>query len=146
MSTRENLYLPDLMTGLLSALSLRGVSTLSRRSNRLDLAFETLFHDVQKEAKKNNLKVRFRIRTHPIHGDSLEVRQALYEAAQRDLVSFDNPEFQDVRLKISSEEALLYLADLPGSTEMYERLAEQLMQYYRDQKMTESREESAFTR
>ena len=68
-------------------------------------------------------------RLHPIHQDSTQVQQALYEAAQRDLISLDNPEFQKVRLKIAPGEAQQYLDGLPGEPAMYRRLAERLMAY-----------------
>ncbi len=132
MEDKKNLYVSDFITGLLAALTLEEVSVLSLRKHRLDIAIEKLNDDLEKEATLENLKIRFHIQTHPIHRDSSIIQEALYEAAQRDLVSLDNPEFQDVRLKISIEEAPLYLNSVLGSPEMYKRLAKRFIQYYRD--------------
>src|SRR6185436_11858358 len=126
------LYLSDLVTGLFAALALREVPVLSLRDTRLDRAFAKLIDDINEQAKKLGLTVRFRLRTHPVHGDSPQVQHALWEAAQRDLVSLDNPEYQDVRVKITKTEAPSYLRQLPGSPQMYETLADKLMGYYRD--------------
>jgi hypothetical protein len=121
------------MTGILAALAVNRVPVLSLRRSRLDQAFARLNQDIEEAAGAAGLDLKVRIRLHPIHQDSTLLQQALYDAAQRDLVSLDNPEFQKVRLKIGPDEAQTYLARLPGSREMYLRLAERLMCYYRDE-------------
>jgi hypothetical protein len=127
------LYLSDLLTGLIAGLALRRISALSIRNNQFDRALARLVDDdLQKEASKRGFQVKFRIRPHEIHGDSTVVQRALYEAAQRDLISLDNPEFQDIRLKITAPEAASYFEGLPGSPEMYEALSSKLLQYYQD--------------
>ena len=132
MPTTQPLYMPDFMTGILAALAVNCIPILSLRRSRLDQAFARLNQDIEAAAEAAGLEPKFRIRLHPIHQDSTLVQQALYEAAQRDLVSLDNPEFQKVRHKISQDEAQSYLAGLPGSREMYLGLANRLMCYYRD--------------
>jgi hypothetical protein len=127
----ESLYLSDFMTGLLAALALKSIPSLSLRESRFDLAVEQVTKDLTDEARTLNLNVRFRIKTDPSHGDSSALQQALYEAARRDLISLDNPEFQDLRLKIKASDAPRYLEGLPGPKEMYERLADKLIEYYR---------------
>jgi hypothetical protein len=129
-ATNRSLYLPDFMTGIIAALAINRIPSLSLRGNRLDIAFDRLSRDIDNEAQKENLDVKFRIRVHPIHHDSTQHQQALYEAAQRDLISLDNPEFQRIRLKLSAEDALPYLEGLPGSPGMYQRLASLLVRYY----------------
>jgi hypothetical protein len=133
MPATQPLYLPDFITGILAALAVNRVPVLSLRRGKLDQAFARLNQDIKDAAKTAGLDLMFRIRLHPIHQDSTLLQQALYEAAQRDLVSLDNPEFQRVRLKRSPEEAQTYLAGLPGSREMYLRLAKRLMCYYREE-------------
>ena len=133
MPATQPLYMPDFMTGILAALAVHRVPMLSLRRSRLDQAFARLNQDIKEAAEAAGLDLKFRIRLHPIHQDSTLLQQALYEAAQRDLVSLDNPEFQKVRLKIDPDEAQNYLAGLPGSREMYIRLADRLMCYYRDE-------------
>ena len=126
------LYLSDLLTGLLAALAMKDVPALSMRDTRLDRALVRLSDDLKIEAVREGLSLRFRLRTHPVHGDSTQIQHALWEAAQRELVSLDNPEFQNVRLKITSEDAPRYLSKLPGSATMYQRLADKLIGYYRE--------------
>jgi hypothetical protein len=133
MPATRALYLPDFMTGILAALAANRVPFLSLRRNRLDQAFSRLSQDIKQEAENEGMEVKFRIRLHPIHQDSTQLQQALYEAAQRDLISLDNPEFQRIRLKITPDEAPAYLNGLPGSPRMYVHLAERLMKYYQDQ-------------
>jgi hypothetical protein len=125
--------MPDFMTGILAALAVNSVPILSLRRSRLDQAFARLNQDIKAAAEEAGLDLKFRIRLHPIHQDSTLIQQALYEAAQRDLVSLDNPEFQKVRLKISQDEAQTYLTGLPGSRAMYLQLADRLMCYYREE-------------
>jgi len=133
MPTTRALYLPDFMTGILAALAMKHVPVLSLRRNRLDQAFARLDQDIKQEAEKTGMEVKFRIRLHPIHQDSTQLQQALYEAAQRDLISLDNPEFQRIRLKITPDEAPVYLEGLPGLPQMYVQLAERLMGYYQEE-------------
>jgi len=127
---QPNLYLSDLMTGLLVAMAMRRKSVFSLRDSRIDRAMSRLFADVQEESERAGLRVRFRIQPHPIHGDSPAVHQALRDARKRDLASLDNPEFQDVRGKLHREDAAAYFEGLPGSPEMYQRLADKFLQYY----------------
>lgn len=132
MSESAPLYLSDFMTGLIAALAMKEIQSLSLRKTHLDRAFELTYQDLQDEAKKRDLKLRFRIRTHPLHRDSQVVLQALYDAAKRDLVSLDNPEFQDVRLKISPEVAPAYFVSIPGDEGMYLRLADSFLHHYQE--------------
>jgi hypothetical protein len=132
MTATRSLYLPDFMTGLLVGLALNKVQSLSLRQNRLDRAFERLNEAILRETKKEQLAAKFRFHTHPIHQDSTLLQQALYEAAQRDLISLDNPEFQRIRLKFTAGEASAYLGTVPGSAEMYKRLAALLIKYYQE--------------
>lgn len=132
VSERTPLYLSDFMTGLLAALAQKHIQSLSLRKTHLDRAFAETFRDLEEEAKKSDLLVRFRIRTHPLHHDSPAILQALYDAAKRDLISLDNPEFQDVRLKIAANEASAYFRSLPGDEAMYVRLAEAFLRHYRE--------------
>lgn len=129
----ESLYLSDLLTGLLAALALQKVSGLSIRRNRFDKALAKLVDtDLTDAANKHGLAVKFRVRPHEIHGDSAVVQRALYEAAQRDLIAFENPEFQDIQLKIGASDAGSYFRGLPGTQDMYAALGSKLLQYYRE--------------
>ena len=80
--------------------------------------------------KEEDVDLRFRIKPHPIHRDSLTVQGALARAAQRDLISFDNPEYQDIQIKLGGEEAHEILKGLPGKPGLYDRLAENFVSGY----------------
>jgi hypothetical protein len=123
------LYLSDVMTGLVAALSLKGIRVLPKKDHLLDKAFERLYTDIEEESASNNLDVRFLIQTNPQHGDSEDVQEELHAAAKRDLISLDNPEYQMVRFKVNPAEAPGYLRNLPGSPQMYERLAARFLEY-----------------
>jgi hypothetical protein len=125
------LYLSDVMDGVVAALVLRGIKVLPNRDNKLDLAFEKLFADIEEESKSNSLDVRFVIQTDPHHGDSEDVQEELVAASKRNLISLDNPEFQVVRFKVTPEKAPGYLNALPGNPGMYNRLAERLLEHFR---------------
>src|SRR4051794_28362718 len=96
----------DFFAGLFAALIEKGQKTLSIRVDRFDPAIASVFGSLQEQAGKHgDLTIRFRVRPHPVHGDSMTVRNALAAAAQRDIISFDNPEYQDIRIKLSVDDA-----------------------------------------
>lgn len=121
----------DFFTGLFAALALRGTSTVSLRGDRFDRAVEHVFDTFRDRATHLGFNIRFRIRTDRFHNDSAVVRDSITAAAQRDLISLDNPEFQDIRLKISTNEANAILESVPGGETIFAPLAEQFMKEYR---------------
>lgn len=125
-------YLSDLLTGLFAVLVSRGIRSLSTRRNRLDEAFEKLYEDIEREARDANLTVSFRLTRHPFHGNSQDLQQELTSAAKRDLISFQNPEYTEISLKMEPDEAPLYLRTVPGSAEMYERLTTKFLEHSRN--------------
>jgi|ERR1051325_7054276 hypothetical protein len=130
MATTEPLYLADFVTGLFAALAKRGVTSLSLRNQRLSIALQEAFARLEKETAGQSLKLKFCIRAHPIHGTDPELEDELTEAAKRDLISLDNPEYQDLRLKVNPSEAEKYLASVPGSPSLYLGLADTFMDAY----------------
>lgn len=131
MQQSNPLYLADLMTGLFAALALRQFRSISLTSGRFERALEAMTETLRTEAEGANLEVMFRIRRHRVHGDSIALQEALYDAAKRDLISLDNPEFQHVTVKLSGADAPAFLERLPGSKELYEKLAEEFIHQYR---------------
>lgn len=122
----------DFLTGLLAGLAIRGWKAISIRSDRFDRALSTTFTKLKELASDESLNVSFRIRPHPFHGDSTTVREAISNAAQRDLVSLDNPEFQDLRLKLSQEEAEEKFASLPAGRDFFLQLTDEFLDRYRE--------------
>lgn len=118
--------------GLFSALALKGVKVISIRGDRFDRALADVFETLMSVADDRAVDVRFRIRPHPVHGDSGLVRDSIATAAQLGLISLDNPEYQDIRLRIDEDLARDLLQDVPGQGELYLTLAEEFLNnYYR---------------
>ncbi|MBI2916756.1 MAG: hypothetical protein HYY01_02075 [Chloroflexi bacterium] len=120
----------DFFTGLFAALAFRGSGSISIRNDRLDRALAPVFEQFLRRAEAEDIEVDFRIRLHPIHRDSIIVRNAIYSAAQRDLISLDNPEYQDVRFKLTKEEADRVLSTLPGGKDLFLSVADSLVDSY----------------
>lgn len=108
----------DFMTGLVASLAQRGIRSVSIR-DAFYASMREAFEEFQGVAEASGYEVDFVINTHPVHGDSPTLRQAITQAVQRDLVSLDNPVYLDMRMKISRDYADEYLADLPGGPDLY---------------------------
>jgi hypothetical protein len=128
MST--SLTADEFFLGLFSALATRGRPALSIRSDRFDQILWRVFTELRKRSEAEGIDLRFRIRPHPIHGDSPTVRAALSAAAQADLISLENPEYQDIRFKIGREDAEYYFEMLPVPRDVFEHLADVFLDAY----------------
>lgn len=123
----QTVNIDDFVTGVLAACAILGQRTLTLRDERLDRGAEKAYSTLRKQADNLGLKLSFRIKRHPIHRDSLALRDAVFAAAQRGLVSLDNPIFTDVRLKIGKASAEELFEHLPGKRETYFHLANELL-------------------
>jgi hypothetical protein len=121
----------DFFTGLFSALALKDWSVISLRGDRFDAAVARVFSVLERIAKKDGYDLRFRVRLHPLHSDSSTVRDSVTSAVKRDLISLDNPVFQDIRLKMTKTEARGYLSTLPGGEVLFSGLADEFSQEFR---------------
>lgn len=122
----------DFFAGLFAALAVRGMISFSIRVDQFDPVVKAVFDELVERAAEKSVDLRFRIKPHPIHQDSLTVQSALARAAQRDVISFDNPEYQDIRIKLAGDEAEGILARLPGNPPLYEWIAERFVSGYSD--------------
>ena len=120
----------DFFSGLFAALALKGYKTISLRNERFDKALAVLFQELLDRAQQEDLDVRFRIREHPIHGDSTTVRRGISDAAQRGVISLDNPEYQDIRIKLDEYRASRILETVPGGAAMFSKLADSFVHQY----------------
>jgi hypothetical protein len=102
----------DFFTGLLAGIAYRGRRRISIRGERFDRVIASLVEELVKR-HGDEVDLRFRVRPHYIHGESTTVRDAIAAATQADLISLDNPEYQDIRLKIARTTAEEILEDLP---------------------------------
>lgn len=119
----------DFFTGLFAALTLKGPPVISGRGRRLDKALALTFDEFRKLAAAENLDVQFRIRLHPFHQDSVTVKNEISYAAQQNLISLDNPEYQEIRLKLTKDEAEEVLATLP-TRELFLATADKFLDSY----------------
>lgn len=127
----KRLTADDFFSGLFVALALRDIRTISLRDEQFDQTLERIFNQLQGAPESRDLDVRFRIRVHPIHGDSGTVRHAIADAAQRGVISLDNPEYQDIRIRLDRDAAKHILADLPGGIDLFSSLASSFVDAYR---------------
>ena len=122
----------DMVNGLIRALADRGYSSFLVRTDRIDAAFDAAFRRAREVAPQYDLDVRFRVARDDF-GESEVLRTALNAAAQRDVVSFDNPEYQDMRIDRAKVTATIRLERLPGGASLYEQLAESFLEAYEQQ-------------
>lgn len=130
ISSVETLTIDDFFTGLLAGLAEAGVSSISLRGAEFYKSVERAYHQLVIEAPKYNTRVRFRIMLDPAYEDSAIVRRAISTAVQGNLVSLDNPEYQDMTLKISTQLSTALFADLPGGPSLYKDLAKAFLASY----------------
>ena len=128
----ERLQLTDVLDGLVAVFALRGIRSISAANDRVDQSMQLLVPSIEQLAKDHNLVLCFRIRLHPIHGDSQAVQDALFSTTQMGFITWDSPGNRDMRIKISQESAEALLSQLPGDRHMYEALAEEFLTYYRN--------------
>ena len=129
-STRDDVTIDDFITGLIAAFATREVASISIRGPEFYRAVADVYDKLLGMADTENLDVRFVVSLDPMYEDSPVVRDAISAAVQRDLVSLDNPEYQDMRLKVRPSEGKLFLKRLPLSAEMYEQLADGFLENY----------------
>ena len=138
MTTQERLptrvTVNDFFTGLFATLKLRGQSTFSIRGDRFDAVIKELYDQLQARADDEHLDVRFRVRPHRTYGDSDTVRRALRSAAQRRIISFDNPEYLDIRIQLDESDAARKLSRLPLPSGLFDELADLFVDEYRSRR------------
>ena len=126
----EDVSIDDFMTGLIAGLAHLNVPVVSIRDNQFYKAVVDAFNTFEIDAANASVRPRFWLRLNKIYGDSPPVRDALTRAVQRDLVSLDNPEYQDMRLKLGRGDADLYLDKLVGGPDLYIDLARNFLRSY----------------
>jgi hypothetical protein len=121
----------DFVTGLLAVLAKRGVTAISIRGSVFSEALAASFDTLQEAAAQRAVNPRFLIILDPVYQDSPVIREAISSAVQRNLVGLDNPEYQDLRIKLGLDEADHLLSRLPGGLDLYERIADTFLSDYR---------------
>lgn len=124
----DDLTVDDFLTGIIAAAATKGIRTFSMRDQYFFSAMEDSYRELERVAANHNVDVRFVIQLDPLYGDSPVIREAVSTATLRKLISLDNPEFIDMRIKFGPDEAERILADLPGDRSLYVALAEVFLQ------------------
>lgn len=127
----------DFFTGLLAAIAYRGRRRISIRGERFDAIIASVVQELL-ERHGDQVDLRFRVRPHYIHGESTTVRDAIAAATQADLISLDNPEYQDIRLKIAPATADDILEDMPVDKDVFLELADSFLSAYERGETTET--------
>lgn len=122
--TTTDITVDDFMTGVLAACKTKGFATISLREDRFYRGIKASYDELERRATEGDFDVRFAVFLDRLHHDSPVIGQALDAAVQRKLVSLDNPEFVNMRIKVDSDAAAMILESLPGGPALYEALAD----------------------
>ena len=114
----KDITVDDFLSGLIAGGVMIGMRTWSLAGDRLDRGAEAAFLKFKERAGGAS----FRIRCHPMHGDSLAFRDALMAGVQRGLITFDCPGGLTVRPAIDVDGAKSIMAGLPGDEELWKSL------------------------
>ena len=117
----------DFLTGVIAGCRARGFRTISLREDRFHMNVKAAYDALVALAPTHDLELRFGVFLDPLHHDSPVIDQAVTTAVQRKLVSLDNPEFVNMRIKLDRDEALDLMDDLPGGANLYRTLVDTFM-------------------
>lgn len=118
----------DLFEGLMAELVRRGWSQLSLRGDHVvDQAFEAAYKKLVELAGEYGLDVAFRVRCHPLHGDSTVLHESIYSAMQNGMISLESPYYQTILLKQQPDEAERFLTKLPGGAKLFKVLCDEFL-------------------
>lgn len=129
-ATVKKLNANQFMTGLIAGLARKNISTVSIRGQHFDAAVERVYDEISKLPNGESVALRFRVRRDPVHHDSPVVRQAVSVAVQRGLIGLDNPEYQNMRIKVAPLEADQLLSRLPGGSTLFSAIADRFLEVY----------------
>lgn len=133
-AARVRLTANDFFLGLFAALRRHGEGAFSVRDDRFDQVIKDLYDYLSEHADEENVDLRFHVRPHPMYGDSRTVRDALTSAAQRRIISFDNPEYLDIRIQLDDRDAARMLESLEVRPGLFDELADRFVRTYRDRR------------
>lgn len=126
----QDVTIDDFVTGLVAGLAADNVEAVSLRGKEFYDAIAEVYRELRATENEAKINLRFRVILDEVYGDSPIVRDAISGAVQRDLVSLDNPEYLDMRLKVGPAEAALLLKSLPGPAGLFETLARHFLAKY----------------
>ena len=117
----------DFFSGVFAILASRGHEVLLYNQT-FEKAMADIFREFKEHARQNGAEMRFRIRLHPLHGDSKTIHHGVASATQRGILSLDSPGNQ-LRIKMTKEEVDTFLATLPNR-ELFTSLANRITELF----------------
>lgn len=121
----------DFLQALIAALAVRGVRRASIRTENYDPVLAQVFQRLEEQAPAYDLEMSFEIVPDPTHQDSLTARDALATSASDGLISYDNPEYQDIEIKIGPQTGRALLdRRFKGLQPLFDELADLFLQRY----------------
>jgi hypothetical protein len=111
------------VTGVLCALALGGIKQLRLAGSKTDEAFAKAYCDLVAQMKEMDVVPDFSLAVDPFHGDSETLRETLYAARQKGIVSINNPSFKTVEIELADDEAGEFLAHLPLPADYFLNIA-----------------------
>jgi hypothetical protein len=112
------------VTGLLCSLRLRGVSQLKLVGSDTDAAFAKAYDNLLAHRRELDVIPDFTLAPNPYHGDSETLRETLYAARQKGIVSINNPSFKTVEIELDEEEASDFLSRSPLPRDYFSDMVE----------------------
>lgn len=120
----------DFFDGIFAALTLRNYTTVLF-NQALEEAIDTIFQEFKDCAEQRGFDLRFRIRLHPVHGDSETIHRGILRAAQMGIISLDSPGNRIIRIRLTQDMANAILSNLAAGTlfiELTDRIIDILSQ------------------
>jgi hypothetical protein len=110
----QDVSIDDFTAGWIAGLAALGVSSVRLEHGRFYRAIVAAFTRFTELCQERGLRPRFVIEQTDYYGDAPDFRNALQRATATGLVSLDNPEFINMRLKYSADDAQYLFRYLDG--------------------------------
>jgi hypothetical protein len=110
----QDVSIDDFTTGWIAGLARLGVSSVRLEHDRFYRAIVAAFDRFVELCQERGLRPRFVIQLTEYYWDAPDFRNALQRATARGLLSLDNPDFINIRLKYSRDDAHYLFRYLEG--------------------------------
>jgi hypothetical protein len=129
----DTLHDHDFVHGLLYALRLRGQTSFGYDAVWFSQSVYAAYLKLQVLCEEGlEVRVRFFMRPHEIHGDSVIATQALGDSIGQSIAPFEAPYYDAFNIRIDEDSARELLEHLPLPLETWLELADTFMEAYRN--------------
>lgn len=115
------------VSSVISMLALQNQKHFELQDSEFDQMFQSAYTELLEQETNLNVSVNFSFYTDALHGDSADLREALYAAREKKLISINNPTFHTFDIKLNDERAQRYLDKTPLKQEF---LHDIVMKYF----------------